>query len=402
MREIALHVLDVLQNAAEAGATRVELTIDEDQPGDRLTITLHDNGRGMDAATLAQVTNPFFTTRTTRHVGLGLPLFAAAAERAGGQLVVESEPGQGTRVLATFGYFHPDRQPLGDLAGYTVGLLAFAARQTCITSIGWMKTRLTLTRRISGRPLATSRSRTPPSVGGWPASCRKVRRRWRRPVGRSRSDSDRSIWMPKLKTLEDLKRVREEAQQSLKVRMDTGTTITVGMGTCGIAAGARETMHAILEELAKREIDAHVTTVGCIGMCVKEPLVDIEQAGQAAITYANVKPEMVPRLIEEHLVKGQPVEEWVIGRMQAPAKAVSGIAMDYSSNSVESILKRAIVLEEEAATMYAAAAERCQERRPCASGWRRWPSRSAGTRPGWRRCSPATCAGPSAGRRPSR
>jgi NADP-reducing hydrogenase subunit HndB len=121
--------------------------------------------------------------------------------------------------------------------------------------------------------------------------------------------------MPKLKTLDDLKRVREEAQQSMKVRLDTGTTIIVGMGTCGIAAGARDTMHAILEELAKRQIDAHVTTVGCIGMCVKEPLVDIEQAGKPRVTYANVNPDMVPRLIEEHLIKNQPVAEWVIGRV---------------------------------------------------------------------------------------
>ncbi|MBM3135387.1 MAG: (2Fe-2S) ferredoxin domain-containing protein [Chloroflexi bacterium] len=123
--------------------------------------------------------------------------------------------------------------------------------------------------------------------------------------------------MPKLKTLDDLKRVREEAQKSLKVRLDTGTTIIVGMGTCGIAAGARDTMHAILEELAKRQIDAHVTTVGCIGMCVKEPLVDIEQAGKPRVTYGNVKPDMVPRLIEEHLIKNQPVAEWVLGRVKA-------------------------------------------------------------------------------------
>jgi NADP-reducing hydrogenase subunit HndB len=121
--------------------------------------------------------------------------------------------------------------------------------------------------------------------------------------------------MPKLMTLDDLKRVREEAQGTLKTRMDTGTTIIVGMGTCGIAAGARDTMHAILDELAARQIDAHVTTVGCIGQCVKEPLVDIEQAGQPRITYANVKPDMVPRLIEEHLIQGQPVQEWVIGRL---------------------------------------------------------------------------------------
>jgi NADP-reducing hydrogenase subunit HndB len=122
--------------------------------------------------------------------------------------------------------------------------------------------------------------------------------------------------MPKLKSLDDLKRVRDEAQQTLKTRLDTGTTITVGMGTCGIAAGARETMHAILEELSRRQIDAHVTTVGCIGQCVKEPLVDIEQAGQPRITYANVKPDMVPQLIEQHLVKGQPVEPWIIGRLE--------------------------------------------------------------------------------------
>lgn len=121
--------------------------------------------------------------------------------------------------------------------------------------------------------------------------------------------------MPKLKSLADLQRVRDEAQASLKTRVDTGTTIIVGMGTCGIAAGARETMHAILEELDRRQISAHVTTVGCIGQCVKEPLVDIEQAGQPRITYANVKPDMVPELIEEHLVKGQPVERWIIGRL---------------------------------------------------------------------------------------
>jgi len=121
--------------------------------------------------------------------------------------------------------------------------------------------------------------------------------------------------MPKLKTIEDLKKLRSEAQSDLKVRLETGTKITVGMGTCGIAAGARETMHAILEELKKREIEAHVTTVGCIGMCIKEPLVDIEQAGHPRITYGNVKPNMVPRLIEEHLVKGQVVDEWVVGRL---------------------------------------------------------------------------------------
>jgi len=124
--------------------------------------------------------------------------------------------------------------------------------------------------------------------------------------------------MPKLKSLEDLKKIREEAQRDIRVRLDTGTKVTVGMGTCGIAAGARETMHAILEELKERRIEAHVTTVGCIGMCASEPLVDIEQAGSDRITYGSVKPDMVPRLIEEHLINGRVVQEWVVGRLEKP------------------------------------------------------------------------------------
>ena len=121
--------------------------------------------------------------------------------------------------------------------------------------------------------------------------------------------------MPKIKSLEELERIREKAQKELKIRRDTGTKIIVGMGTCGIAAGARETMHAILEELEERDIEAQVVTVGCIGMCSKEPLVDIEQAGKTRVTYGNVHPDMVPRLIEEHLIQGRVVEEWVFGRV---------------------------------------------------------------------------------------
>ncbi len=123
--------------------------------------------------------------------------------------------------------------------------------------------------------------------------------------------------MPKIKSLEELKKIREEAQKDLRIRTETGTRIIIGMGTCGIAAGARDVMHAILKELERRDIEAHVETVGCIGMCAKEPLVDIEQAGKHRVTYANVTPDMVPRLIEEHLVKGRVVQEWALGRLDS-------------------------------------------------------------------------------------
>jgi NADP-reducing hydrogenase subunit HndB len=123
--------------------------------------------------------------------------------------------------------------------------------------------------------------------------------------------------MARLKNVEELKKLRHEAQKDLVVRTQTGTRIIIGMGTCGIAAGAREVMHAILKELEARKIEAHVETVGCVGMCAKEPLVDIEQAGKSRVRYANVAPENVPRLIEEHLIQGRVIQEWAIGRLDA-------------------------------------------------------------------------------------
>lgn len=115
MEDLSLHILDVARNAVEAGATRIAVTVEEDASADRLSIEIRDNGRGMDAAVVARATDPFFTTRTTRGVGLGLPLLAAAARAAGGDVSIESAPGRGTRVHATFACGHIDRAPLGDL-----------------------------------------------------------------------------------------------------------------------------------------------------------------------------------------------------------------------------------------------------------------------------------------------
>ena len=128
MRELSLHILDVLENSLEAGATCVELTIEEDVTADRLTITVRDDGRGMSEEQVKRIFDPFFTTRSTRHVGLGVPLFKAAAERCGGNLTVISQPGKGTTLRATFQHSHIDRAPLGDMEGT---LLAFILSGTC-------------------------------------------------------------------------------------------------------------------------------------------------------------------------------------------------------------------------------------------------------------------------------
>lgn len=115
MEDLSLHLLDVAQNAVEAGATRVEISVEEHLDRDLLVIEVRDNGRGMDKDTVARVTDPFYTTRTTRRVGLGLSLLSATAKASGGTLAIDSVWGQGTRVRATFVRSHIDRPPIGDL-----------------------------------------------------------------------------------------------------------------------------------------------------------------------------------------------------------------------------------------------------------------------------------------------
>jgi NADP-reducing hydrogenase subunit HndB len=121
--------------------------------------------------------------------------------------------------------------------------------------------------------------------------------------------------MPKLKNVAELRQAGADAQRAIAERRAARTTIYVGMGTCGIAAGARDTMNAIVRELARLGIEADVEGVGCIGICVKEPLVDIQQPDRPRVSYGNVTPEMASRIIEEHLIKGAPVKRWVVGRV---------------------------------------------------------------------------------------
>jgi anti-sigma regulatory factor (Ser/Thr protein kinase) len=123
MMELALHILDALQNSVEASATWIRLTIEENRATNLLRIRIEDNGRGMSPETVRRVIDPFVTSRRTRHVGLGLPLFAEAAKQAGGSFLIESARGRGTSVTASFRHDHIDRAPLGDVAGAIVAVL---------------------------------------------------------------------------------------------------------------------------------------------------------------------------------------------------------------------------------------------------------------------------------------
>ncbi len=123
MLELSLHILDVVENSLAAGASLVVIELTKDQSADILRLTIEDDGRGMSAEELARAADPFFTTRTTRKVGLGLALLRQAAEMCGGAFSIDSTPGEGTRLSAEFRLSHVDRAPLGDLAGTLMSLI---------------------------------------------------------------------------------------------------------------------------------------------------------------------------------------------------------------------------------------------------------------------------------------
>ncbi|MDQ5986777.1 MAG: Anti-sigma F factor [Syntrophus sp. SKADARSKE-3] len=124
MLELALHLLDIAENSTRAGASNIIIRIREDSVEDRFVVEIIDDGRGMDEEALAKALDPFYTTKKVRRVGLGLPMLAQAAENTGGKLQLASELGKGTTLCVTFGLRHIDRQPLGDVAGAIVTLIA--------------------------------------------------------------------------------------------------------------------------------------------------------------------------------------------------------------------------------------------------------------------------------------
>jgi len=119
-----------------------------------------------------------------------------------------------------------------------------------------------------------------------------------------------------LKSIEDLERVRKEALERLRIREGgAAKRIVVGMGTCGIAAGARDVVQAVLDELALRKIsDVAITQTGCIGLCEYEPLVDVYTPGAPKVTYAHVTAEKARQIVSRHVINGQIIGEWTLVR----------------------------------------------------------------------------------------
>lgn len=126
MRELSLHILDIVQNSLSAGAGLIHIIVEEDTVRDIFYITIEDNGRGMDAEQAKKALDPFYTTRKTRRVGLGLSLLQANAQACEGDLSLDSIPGKGTTVKVLFRHSHLDRAPLGDMPSTMATLISGA------------------------------------------------------------------------------------------------------------------------------------------------------------------------------------------------------------------------------------------------------------------------------------
>ena len=120
-----------------------------------------------------------------------------------------------------------------------------------------------------------------------------------------------------MKSLDELLAIRDKTRQKMTVREDTGdevTRIVVGMATCGIAAGARPVLNALVDEIAKRQLKGvTVTQTGCIGMCQYEPIVEVLEPGKEKVTYVKMTADKAVRVINDHIVNGNPVAEFTIG-----------------------------------------------------------------------------------------
>ena len=121
-----------------------------------------------------------------------------------------------------------------------------------------------------------------------------------------------------MKSIADLEKIRQKTLSAVNLRRESeGTRVAIGMATCGIAAGARPVMTAFIDEVGKRNmLNVVVAQTGCIGMCRYEPIVEVTLPGQDKVTYVNVKPDMVARIVAEHVVNGNPVVEYTIGAVE--------------------------------------------------------------------------------------
>ena len=167
MKEISLHIMDIVQNSITADATVIEVSLDISRSEDIVSVTVKDNGNGMSKEMLAHVTSPFVTTRTTRKVGLGISLFKAGAENTGGSFTIDSCEGAGTELRAVYVLDNIDRPPIGDFAGTLQTLIVSNPRIDFVAEVTIDGRRETLDTREVKKVLGEGIPLDLPEISAW-------------------------------------------------------------------------------------------------------------------------------------------------------------------------------------------------------------------------------------------
>ena len=298
MRELSLNILDVAENSLKAGADTIKIDVEFLREENKLTVRVSDNGCGMTGEQIKHVTDPFYTTRTTRKVGLGVPLFKMAAEMSGGSFEISSVVNEGTSLTAIFKTDNVDFVPLGDIAS-TVELL-------CVSN---PDVNIAFTESDENDTFSFESQKIRDILGDVPMDAPEVRK-----YGKIQRRKQ------KMKSIEELMAIRDKTRKNMTVREDTGDSkirVVVGMATCGIAAGARPVLNAFVDEIAKRDVKGvSVQQTGCIGMCQYEPIVEVTEPGKEKVTYVKMTPEKAVRVVNDHIVNGNPVAEFTVGAIK--------------------------------------------------------------------------------------
>ncbi len=310
MTELALHILDLCQNSASSGAENLWLDIVRKDGLIRLSI--RDDGCGMDAEALRACTSPFYTTRSTRRVGLGLPLMKACAQRCAGGLHIDSEKGRGTRVRVVLRCDMPDCPPMGDLVG-TVQTLSLWDKP-CLHfhyegADAHVKLDMEQIRMITGGV-----SPSHPAVFAWIGEYLNEELK--------RADGACALTVGEIyfggaytmKSIAELEAIRLATLEQVNLRREhaDATHVVIAMGTCGIAAGAKGVLKAFMAEANKLGLlNMTVAQTGCMGYCSLEPMVEVTCPGAEKVLYTKVTPDMVERIVTEHIVGGAPVEDYI-------------------------------------------------------------------------------------------
>lgn len=307
-------VADLAQNAVESGAEHISVAIEQTKAF--FVFCIRDDGRGIAAERTRTLADPFHTDgekHPSRRVSLGIPFLAQTAEATGGSWSITSEPGKGTEVLGKIGLASVDAPPAGSIAGLVRTLVSMpdmrGGRKSCDVEVsrayretpGHGERRYTVRRSELRRRFGELDSAESLALAGKYIA--------------SQEHEHKELLMAKM-TLEDLRGIRSQMKPELMKREPEGKKfqIIVGMGTCGISAGAKATLDAFIEELDARGMGAlaSVRQSGCMEKCDSEPTVEVIAEGMPTVIYGKVTPAVAKDIVQSHLVDKKLLDNLVI------------------------------------------------------------------------------------------